>query len=450
MLKLCIYCTKFNEFNNNSFKLKNLFAVLFLTLLSNSNRSQPKNDSLLIDILSKINHPITQKVISDPKEYRYQIIYTQINRKKNGEPELKNYYLNVDPHQYFNPASMVKMPLAFLSLEKIHELRNKGIDKNTRMSFDSSFEKQVSMEKDSSSADGYPTLSHFIKRAFLISENDPYNRMYQFMGQQEINRKLQTKKYSSVRITRQFMGYSDEQNRHTNGISFWDKNGKLIYHQKPKYNRDSFLFPSPIFIGKAHMNKNDSLVKAPFDFTRHNSVSLEDMQQMLQSLVFPESVDKLKRFNIPDKDRSFLLQYLSQYPSETNFPKYEKNIFFDSYVKFFFLDSTHSIPEYIRVFNKVGWAYGFLTDVSYVLDIKNNIDYMLSATVYVNSDGIVNDSKYDEETIGFPFLRNIGNAIYQYELKRERKNRPVLEHLKIAYEKRDERDQRQSIKFADN
>lgn len=120
------------------------------------------------------------------------------------------------------------------------------------------------------------------------------------------------------------MGYSDEQNRHTNGISFWDKNGKLIYHQKPKYNRDSFLFPSPIFIGKAHMNKNDSLVKAPFDFTRHNSVSLEDMQQMLQSLVFPESVDKLKRFNIPDKDRSFLLQYLSQYPSETNFPKYEK------------------------------------------------------------------------------------------------------------------------------
>lgn len=46
---------------------------------------------------------------------------------------------------------------------------------------------------------------------------------------------------------------------------------------------------------------------------------------------------------------------------------------------------------------------------------------MLSATVYVNSDGIVNDSKYDEETIGFPFLRNIGNAIYQYELKRERK-----------------------------
>lgn len=61
------------------------------------------------------------------------------------------------------------------------------------MSFDSSFEKQVSMEKDSSSADGYPTLSHFIKRAFLISENDPYNRMYQFMGQQEINRKLQTK-----------------------------------------------------------------------------------------------------------------------------------------------------------------------------------------------------------------------------------------------------------------
>ena len=108
------------------------------------------------------------------------------------------------------------------------------------------------------------------------------------------------------------------------------------------------------------------------------------------------------------------------------------------------------MPRNIRVFNKVGWAYGFLTDVSYVLDTVNNIDYMLSATLYVNSDGVVNDSKYDEATVGFPFLKQIGNAFYQYDLKRLRTNKPVLHNPVKKYESRDPKDNRPSIKNVDN
>jgi hypothetical protein len=411
---------------------------------------QPRTDSFLVELFSKSNDQITKQILSNPKEYRFQIIYTQIERDKNGKPTFKNHYLNVDPAQYFNPASMVKMPLAFLSLEKLHEMNIAGVDKDTRMSFDSSYDRQVPLSKDSSSESGFPSIAHFIKRAFLISENDPYNRLYQFLGQGEINSRLKSKGYSSVRITRQFMGYTEEQNRHTNGIKFLDKKGDIIYEQKPGYNTDSFQFSTPIMIGKAHINRNDSLVESPFDFTRHNNISLEDMQQMLQAIVFPESVDQKKWFNISNADRLFLLQYLSQYPSETNYPKYDEKIFHDSYVKFFFYDSTHNIPEHIRIFNKVGWAYGFLTDVSYVIDTKNKIDYMLSATVYVNSDGVVNDSKYDEETVGFPFLRMIGKTIYNYELNRYRKNRLTSDSFGIQYEKRDGSNKRNSIKNVDN
>ena len=174
------------------------------------------------------------------------------------------------------------------------------------------------------------------------------------------------------------------------------------------------------------------------------------MQKMLQAVLFPASLPKQNRFNITEGDRLFLLQYLSQYPSETNYPKYDSTHFYDSYVKFFFQDSTHSMPKHIRVFNKVGWAYGCLTDVSYVLDTKNNIDYMLSATVYVNSDGVVNDSKYDEETIGFPFLKTIGTAFYQYDLQRPRKYQPKLINQVKQYEKRNPKDTRPSILNADN
>jgi hypothetical protein len=345
---------------------------------------------------------------------------------------------------------MVKMPLAFLAMEKLNELNNPGVNKYTTMQFDSSYERQVAMYADSSAANKKPSIAHFVKRAFLISENDPYNRLYQFIGQGDIHKKLQKKGYTSTRITRQFMGYTEEQNRHTNGIKFLDDKGAVIMQLAPQYNKDSFEFGAPVFIGDAHWNSKDELIKAPFDFTRHNTISLSDMQKMLQAIVFPTSVAPENRFNISEADRLFLLQYLSQYPSETNYPKYDTATFYDSYVKFFFQDSTHQMPTHIRVFNKVGWAYGFLTDVSYVLDTKNNIDYMLSATVYVNSDGVVNDSKYDEATVGFPFLRSIGEAFYQYELKRPRDFKPTLMQPVGAYEKRNPNDTRPSILHADN
>jgi len=429
--------------------MKKHFLLLFI-VFNSFLVAKSQDKSPIQYILKTIQDSTAKSVLANPSIFRYQIIYTQIDRDKNGVPHFTNYELNVDSNQYFNPASMVKMPLAFLSLEKLNELNKPGVNKNTTIQFDSNYQRQVAMYQDASAPNEKPTLAHLIKRAFLISENDPYNRMYQFMGQGEINRKLHQKGYSTARITRQFMGYTEEQNRHTNGIRFIDEKGNNIYTEAPKYNTDSFYFGPTVLIGNAHWNSNDEVVNAPFNFTKHNNISLEDMRKMLQAVVFPASVEKQNRFNLKEEDRLFLLQYLSQYPSETNYPKYDTTHFYDSYVKFFFQDSTHRMPNGVRVFNKVGWAYGFLTDVSYVLDTKNNIDYMLAATVYVNSDGVVNDSKYDEATVGFPFLKQIGTAIYNYELQRKRNYQPTLKNQVVQYEKRDPLDNRPSIKEVDN
>jgi hypothetical protein len=428
---------------------KSLFYCTLLLLVI-SNKSTAQWPAPFNSILSGIQDSVTKKVLANPKTYRYQLVYTKIDRDQNGTPHFTNYTLHADPENYFNPASMVKMPLAFLAMEKLYELNLPGVNKYTRMQFDSNYQRQVAMYADSSAENKKPSIAHFIKRAFLISENDPYNRMYQFVGQGPTNQKLISKGYTSTKITRQFMGYTEDQNRHTNGIQFIDEKGLPILKLDPQYNKDSLQFGAPILIGDAHWNSKDEVVNAPFDFTRHNNISLVDMQKMLQSVIFPASVPKQNRFNMTEADRLFLLQYLSQYPSETNYPKYDSAHFYDSYVKFFFQDSTHVMPKHIRVFNKVGWAYGFLTDVSYVLDTKNNIDYMLSATVYVNSDGVVNDSKYDEETVGFPFLNKVGTAFYEYELKRPRKFKPVLKNQVKQYEKRNPKDTRPSILNADN
>ena len=430
--------------------MKKILLFLSILFLVKTNRIVAQLPTPFNTILTTIQDSVAKKVLANPKTYRYQLVYTQIDRDQNGVPNFTNHTLLADAANYFNPASMVKMPLAFLAMEKLHELNQPGINKFTTMQFDSNYQRQVAMYADSSAQNKKPSIAHFIKRAFLISENDPYNRLYQFMGQGPINQKLLAKGYSSTKITRQFMGYTEDQNRHTNGIRFVDEKGLPLLNLAPQFNQDSFQFGAPILIGDAHWNSKDELVNTPFDFTRHNNISLVDMQKMLQAVIFPASVPKQNRFNIAEADRLFLLQYLSQYPSETNYPKYDSAHFYDSYVKFFFQDSAHTMPKHIRVFNKVGWAYGFLTDVSYVLDTKNNIDYMLSATVYVNSDGVVNDSKYDEETVGFPFLNQIGTAFYEYELKRPRKHQPKLINQVKQYEKRNPKDTRPSILNADN
>ena len=429
--------------------LKKIISIVCLFVGFDS-MSQPKTDSLVLEIMQEMKSKVSKNVLQDPTSYRLQIIYTQINRDKQNNPSFKNYYYNYDADNYYNPASMVKMPLAFLSLEKLNEIKKPGLNKFTRMQYDSNYSGQKLLLKDSTSETGYPSIANFIKRAFLISENDPYNRMYQFMGQEAINDRLHNKGYNRLRITRQFMGYSEEQNRHTNPIRFLQADGSTLYKQDGGYNTKPFDFTKHFLLGKGYLNKNDSLINEPFDFTKHNYIPLEDFQQILQSFLFPNSVPEKQRFQIQKEDRDFALQYLSQYPSETSYPKYNDSIFYDSYVKFYFQDSTHKMPSNIRVYNKVGWAYGFLTDVSYLVDLKNKIEFMLSSTIYVNMDGILNDDKYEYESIGHPFLNDLGKAVYGYELKRKRKYQPNLSEFKLKYDKRNPSDKRASIIDVDN
>jgi len=371
--------------------------------------------------------------LNQPDTFQYQLIYTRIDRDKKNRPQFKSFYLNVDKDRYFNPASMVKLPTALLALEKLNEQQIPGVDKYTVMLTDSSFDRQTKVLNDSSAVDGLPSIAHYIRKIFLVSDNDAYNRLYEFAGQETLNKKLWEKGYKDSRITRRFVTMTEEQNRHTNRIRFI-KNGKLVNEQPAAYNQLPFDFSKKIFIGRGHFNRDDSLIYAPMDFTTHNNMPLQDLQQMLQSVLFPGSVKRRQRFNLTDDDRKFLYQYMSELPSESSHPKYDTTEFFDSYTKFFMFKADKSkIPAHIRVFNKTGWSYGFLTDVAYIVDFKNKVEFMLSGVIYVNSDAVLNDDKYEYKQTGYPFFKEVGNIIYEYELNRFRKYKPNLEKFQLDY-----------------
>ena len=66
-------------------------------------------------------------------------------------------------------------------------------------------------------------------------------------------------------------------------------------------------------------------------------------------------------------------------------------------------------PKDLQVENKVGWAYGYLSDMAHLKQGKN--ECFVSCKMYLNSDGVLNDGRYEYESIGRPAMAEIGRLL---------------------------------------
>lgn len=398
-------------------------VLFFLSVLVLVNFAQNKKEGVnFLENLLQENEKHFPLVIGNPTKYCVQIIYTKIEKTKSGVAKFSTYEYRVDAKKYFYPASTVKLPAALLTLEKLNQLSIKGLTKETPLRIDSAYSGQTKVEFDPSSKDKLPSLSNYIKKILLVSDNDSYNRLYEFLGQQAINEKLWRKEYLNVLINHRFVGgLTREENRFTNPFTFYSKD-KTIFEQPLQFNHDQYQNDVEDLLQGKGVVEGDSVYAHPKDFTYSNYFALEDQHEMLKSIFFPQSVASEKKFNLTKDDLAFLKKYMSMLPRESEFIEYHDYKHYpDSYVKYFLYgDTKENLPDYIKIYNKVGMAYGYLIDNAYIVDSKNKIEFLLSAVIYVNEDGIFNDDKYEYDEIGLPFLANLGKVIYRYELERKK------------------------------
>lgn len=396
--------------------------------------SMAKTDIFLENLLQKYPQYFGE-LMNRRDSFRLQIIYTQIDRKENNKPVFTDYYFNVDPQLYFYPASTVKMPTALLALQRLNELKLPGLDKYSTMITRSQYSGQNEVYNDPTTPDGRPSIAHYVKKIFLVSDNDAFNRLYEFLGQEYINKKLRSMGYERTEIIHRLERFlNEEENRHTNPVTFYDGSGKLLYNQPMQFNQQPYQQRND-WLGNAYY-KGDKLINGPMDFSKKNRLVLEDLHQLVRSILFPDDVPFRQRFNISTDDYRFVWKYMSQYPGETFYPSYTSPDYWDAYCKFLYWGSEKlTLPKTFRIFNKVGDAYGFLIDAAYVVDFDKKIEFMLSAAIYCNSDGVLNDSKYDYDSIGYPFMKNLGRIVYDYELTRKRNHIPDLSTFRMVYEK---------------
>ena len=193
-------------------------------------------DTVFLKNLIESHRELLSHILNHPTHNEVQILYTQVDRDENNVPHFKSYSYRLNANHYFYPASTVKLPTAIFALEKLNELNIKGFTIKSTVITDSAFSGQTKVTKDSSSKTGLPSIENYIKKILLVSDNDAYNRLYEFVGREEINRKLKKYGLNGTRIIgRLAIGDRGDSTRHTNPIDFY--NGKtLVYHKPALYD----------------------------------------------------------------------------------------------------------------------------------------------------------------------------------------------------------------------
>ncbi len=365
---------------------------------------------------------------------KIQVIYTRIDRDKDNKPKFTDFYFNVNPANYFYPASTIKLPTALLALEKLKRLDRAGVNRNTTMVTGAATALQTAVYNDPSSRDGRPTIGNYVKKVFLVSDNDAQNRMYEFLGQQYLNDALRSKGFREAEIIHRLDIYlPEEENRKTNPILFLDPKGTKLFEQPAQFNEAPYYVRHDS-VGLAY-ESNGQLVERPLDFSHKNRISLPSLHQILRTVIFPNSVKPEQRFDITEDDLAWVRRSMSTYPTESDLPFYPQPDYYPAYCKFLLYggDPKAELLPGVRIFNKVGDAYGFLLDIAYVADFDHQVEFMLSAVIYCNKDGILNDDKYDYDTVGFPFMKMLGQRIYAYERSRTREHKPDLSALRFEW-----------------
>ena len=413
-------------------KLNTVIFLIFCMTFTCCAQSQ-NSRNLLKNLLN--SRPDLFKKISSDSKYEIQIIYTQINRNEKNIPSFESFYYGVDAKKYFYPASVVKFPTAMLALEKLKKLK---LPRATPLRIEAAREPQKEVLSDSSSANYQASIAHYIKKIFLVSDNDAFNRLYEFLGQAQINESLHQKGYEDVQIIHRLASskFGPEENRYTNPIEFY-QGDNILYRQEEVFNPTTY--PPKVheyYKGKAHINNRGRLIRKPFDFRQKNYLSLETMHRMLKAVIFPEAVPEKNRFDIYPEDYDFVYRYMSMFPRESQSPRYQEDYHHDAFVKYIqFGGSEEPIPGNIRIFNKVGLAYGYMIENAYVVDFEAKTEYLVSAVIYVNKNQILNDGRYEYKDIGFPFLANLGKVISWHEKHRHREYLPDLNRFMFNYKK---------------
>ncbi len=374
-----------------------LLAVCSSLLSCNSNP---------IELVLK-SDPYLKEIIKDKEDYEIQVMLTKVNHN-NTKIDFQNYQYQHDENQYFYPASTIKLPIVVLTLKKINELRSKGSDITLKSKI---ILNNVDNYSNFKLQDSITSFQNLIADIFLVSDNSASNILIDFIGYNYFNDEMQNAGFDRTYLNHKFnpdpyvnstWQISDLDN---NIISSINDNQKIIKADDKINGLDK---------GERRYI-NGEILDESLNFSEKNRFSITDMHNLIKYIFYPEIFDKANNFNLNVEDYDFIRYWMSRFTYEDIGEKFigDEN-FFETYNKFFIHGDEQSVSnEQIRVYNKIGQAYGTSIDNGLIKNYQNNVEFILTSTIYTNKNKVINDNLYEYDDIAEPFLAKLSRAIYK-------------------------------------
>lgn len=375
------------------------FLSILIVLISLRGYSQLPTDSLNLVNLFTTNSDLGR--VLNNSQYRVQIHYTPVVNKE-IRPSVQ-----IGTQQFFYPASTVKLPIALLALQKMKTL---GLDLNDRVSFVDSIGCGSRRYIDKYRI-GKPSFKELLSEMIVVSDNDAYNALYQFVTPKYIINELERMGYNSSRIFRSFTGCQTVE-LSTNPVIIYDNSGQIklkLYSSILEVERDDLFcegYDKNKRIG-AKNEKDGKIEIGPFDFNYGLEIETGDLSLMMQRLFYPEKFNPDENWAISIQQREAMLDWLKMIPAQLDNPVFkDRKRYPDDLYKYTYSSVTDRDTT-IQIYSKLGLSYGFTTEVAYISKDSANDAFFLVVSVYTNANKIVNDGKYEYESIARPFISRL-------------------------------------------
>ncbi len=261
---------------------------------------------------------------------------------------------------------------------------------------------------------GVLTVRHAIRRMQLVSDNRAFRTLFDLVGHERLHRDLWSLGFSTVRLQHR-MGEHAARSRHSPRMELWPAEGS-------RWNipaRESTLALSPpavpgTSLGRYHLDARGEVQKGPMSFAEKNAVGLEDLQGLMVTLLRPDQSKALgyAKLGVSEPSRADLLEAMTIDPGASRNPRYlrhRQSVLHHKPMLPGLLKHLHK--RHLRYVNKSGRAYGFHVENAYLEDERSGRALFVTATIYANPNGIVNDDDYGYAQTTVPFYEALGDTL---------------------------------------
>jgi hypothetical protein len=352
------------------------------------------------------------KVLASAKEYRLQVLLAEPVPRPDGSIGLQRSQIG-DPGQYFYPASAIKLCggiAALLSLNAANRGNGTPHGLSTALQVEPLFAGDALLGGD---RDHPLTIARLLREMLLVSDNGAYNHCYELAGQDGLNRTMWDAGFRSVRLWHRLSeARTPAENQRTRSLVLRTDG---VETKRPA--RDCGLplqndLWHDLDVGTGYL-QGGKRIDGPMSFAQKNAILLQDLQDVLVETVRPE-IDTGKR-GFPEltvAQRAFVVQALGELPRESQDPRYDPAKVPDHACKFVLRGVRRVVPaEHVRVYDKIGRAYGFSDENAYIEDLRTGRGCFLAIVLYTNPDGVLNDDRYGYEELADPFLDDVGEVV---------------------------------------